>query len=73
MKKKDINLYTSPLTFIQSLHLVTVLSIRWSTTAELSNRHSSCRVDFSSTECLEVGNVKVQHGREHPKDFQWDH
>ena len=48
MKKNDINRVCEPLTYIQSLHIVTMLSIRWSTTAESSNRHSSCREIFSS-------------------------
>ena len=50
MKKKRtlLGYLSHPLTCIQSLHLVTMLLIRWSTTAELSNRHSSCRAVFSS-------------------------
>ena len=49
MKKRTLIRYVSPPhARIQSLHHVTKLSIRLSTTAELSNRHSSRRAVFSS-------------------------
>ena len=71
MKKKDINRVCEPPCICkQSLHLVTMFSIMWLTTAELSNLLAE---QFSAQyEWLEVGNVKIQHDRDHAKNFLWD-
>ncbi|GFY30815.1 hypothetical protein TNCV_3119751 [Trichonephila clavipes] len=55
-----------------SLSLAVALSTMWSATAELDNRHSSCIAVSSSIRVPGGGKREDNHGREHPKDFQWD-